>query len=126
MKRKPRKRPDEKPKSATGLLPQHLPCTLAPHDPDEPCEGVIERAHWIKKQWLRDECKLTPEEIWHPAMFTPACERHHDRLDDGFIDKSQAMLPEATLRFASHYPRVEARLLKEYPQGKSLIERFAA
>lgn len=85
-----------------------LPCFLAAYD-DQPCDGRIEAAHWIKRQRIektiawnlgvpealyRGRQKIataTAEQIerlplvhlaaWDPRLAVPGCTRHHRRFD---------------------------------------------
>jgi len=65
-----------------GALPEEIPaCWLAQFAPGVSCSGRMERAHLIREQVIRREVSRSKLILWAPAVWRPACKRHHLALD---------------------------------------------
>jgi hypothetical protein len=65
-----------------GFLPGETPtCFLAQFAPGSPCDGRMERAHLIREQTIRKHVSRSKLILWAPAVWRPACHRHHGMLD---------------------------------------------
>lgn len=70
-----------------------------------PCDGPIDRAHWIPKQRIRREfrhlaAETLKELVWHPAVWSPMCRRHHGDFDSGKLKVAREQLPVPVERYA--------------------------
>jgi hypothetical protein len=65
-----------------GHLPEEIPaCWLAQFAPGVSCEGRMQKAHLIRGQTIRREVSRSKLVLWAPAVWRPACYRHHTMLD---------------------------------------------
>lgn len=65
-----------------GFLPGETPtCFLAQFAPGSPCDGRMEHAHLIREQTIRKHVSRSKLILWAPAVWRPACHRHHGLLD---------------------------------------------
>ena len=73
---------------------------MAPLD-DRPCEGPIQRAHWLDKQVLK---RRAPDlDIWDRRLWRPVCERHHNLVDRRLLDVPRDLVPESVEELAAGY-----------------------
>lgn len=83
------------------LDPEITICWLATFAQDE-CAGRLERTHLIEKQRLRKDG--LSEFIWDPAVWRPACRRHHFALDAyRGLTVPRCSLPVETEAFAERH-----------------------
>jgi hypothetical protein len=81
-RRKPKAKPDRETLYTFGCLPAEMPeCWLAQFMPSVSCDGRMERAHLIREQTIRREVSRSKLILWAPAVWRPACHRHHGELD---------------------------------------------
>lgn len=65
-----------------GFLPGENPeCFLEQFAPATLCDGRMERAHLIREQTIRKHVSRSKLILWAPAVWRPACHRHHGLLD---------------------------------------------
>lgn len=88
-----------------GFLPGEEPeCWLKAFAPDVPCDGRMEAAHLIRAQLIRREVSRDRLIVWTPAVWRPACHRHHLLLDSARTLKipRSALPPETEQWGADH------------------------
>ena len=77
-------------------------CWLARYS-DRPCDGRLDRAHFIPKQTLKREVSDNAEFIWHPMIWRYACRRHHNDLDFGNLRLTREQIPASVETFAKMF-----------------------
>lgn len=125
LERSRRRKPRER-KPASPIDQWATPCWLAQFDPDTPCEGIKQRAHLLKEQFLRDQLGLSMERRWESCWWMPGCLAHHRRFDNLDFRIPRAALPAAFERALDRHPRAAARATSIYGPRPKLIERAAA
>lgn len=64
-----------------GCLPEEIPACFLAQFTGTTCAGRMERAHLIREQTIRREVSRSKLILWAPAVWRPACHRHHGELD---------------------------------------------
>jgi hypothetical protein len=121
-RRRERQQAKERPTSPIDQLADG--CWFARFDPEHRCEGYLQRCHLVKEQTL-EQFGLSMQERWDRAFWVEGCTRHHRRFDHGLIKLSRTQLPAKLERAADRYPKVAARLTRDYGRRQRLIERAA-
>jgi hypothetical protein len=73
-----------------------------------PCEGKLDKAHWIPKQRIKREFKHADQEqldelVWHPAVWSPMCRKHHSAFDAKMLRIRREDVPLQAERWAEMF-----------------------
>jgi hypothetical protein len=67
-------------------------CWLAQFS-DKPCEGRMDAAHLLSKQWLKKATYPLEVSIWDGRFWLPACRYHHAQFDNYRLKVPRESIP---------------------------------
>jgi hypothetical protein len=81
-------------------------CWFAGRTDAGPCDGPIDKAHWVPKQRIKREFREVAkpqldELIWHPSVWSPMCRRHHSAFDAKMLRIRREEVPLRAERWAA-------------------------